>query len=417
MRTQSRPAESYADLSARLDASQSIVQSAAAQALRRAEDRPNEPGAHRTGRHVERHSRADAKDAEEVADIAEDRPASWHEHVPTRFDPLQDLVLRLERIEQLLTGSNAYANLAARIEASQSLISGETGEAIRQEIHQLDGYIAYHHDQLLARVTAIVRQSPCYSSPAVDAICHANGHEIVVPTVEVSLIAHISRHAFEQLGADATAIINARVKSGAAVVDVGSNIGRHALTLAANVGPSGTMHCFEPAPHMAAALERTLRLNGFSDIGHVHREAVTDHTGQATFHRAHHGPMSSIFALPGFMTAEEIQVPATTLDCRIPPGGRVDFINIDAAGAEPNVWRGMGRIIADNPQLEIALEWSCSHFQRSGGDPAQFMQDIRAAGFKPYLVDSRPKRPLMQSLGDEAGALEGATLLLTRGDL
>lgn len=124
-----------------------------------------------------------------------------------------------------------------------------------------------------------------------------------------------------------------------------------------------------------------------------------------------------MFSLPDFMTAEEIQAPAATLDERIPPGSRVDFIKIDAEGAEPNVWRGMSRIVAENPQLEIVLEWPSSHFQRSGRDPAAFMHDIRSCGFKPYLINVRSDHELTQPLSKNVSALEGENLFSTRKDL
>jgi FkbM family methyltransferase len=256
-----------------------------------------------------------------------------------------------------------------------------------------------------------------YSSKDLDAILRCGDFDIIIPTEEAGLLCYIARHGFENMEPDVRAVIKARVRQGDAAVDVGANIGLHALTLASIVGPSGSLTCFEPAPHIALALERSLRLNGFGDRAAVHRAAVADRSGQIRFHRAHHASVSSLFPLTDAMTAEEIQVPVTTLDDAFPMGSRVDFIKMDVEGAEPNIWRGMSRIVSENPELEIVLEWSSSHFRRSGWDPAAFMGEIGAAGFKPHLIIGRKGAQLTRPLSEDAGTLEGANLLLTRKDL
>lgn len=342
-------------------------------------------------------------------------------------DAYCDLLAQLERIEasQALLGETIGKVADRFVEPAGTSIIKEmvdrqlavTEDAIRKEVDRLDGYLIYHLDRLLTYLNDQAKPRVCYASATVDAIWRTKEFDIVVPTVESGLLAYISRHGFENIEADVLAVIKAHVRPGSTAVDVGSNVGIHALTLAAVVGPSGSVTCFEPTPHIATALERTLRLNGFSDRAHVHREAVTDKPGHVTFYRAHHGPMSSIFSLPDFMAAEEIQVPATTLDERIPHGSRVDFVKIDVEGAEPNVWRGMRRIVAENSQLQIVLEWSSSHFQRSGCDPVEFMHDIRSSGFKPYLIDVHSDHDLMQPLSQDVTALEGRNLFLTREEV
>ena len=100
-------------------------------------------------------------------------------------------------------------------------------------------------------------------------------------------------------------MIKAHVQPGAVAIDVGANIGVHALTLAAAVGPLGTVACFEPIPHIAAALGRTLRLNGFGDRAKVllrggHRQ---DRSGYR-FIVPMMGQRVRYFRCPIYMTAE-----------------------------------------------------------------------------------------------------------------
>jgi hypothetical protein len=88
-------------------------------------------------------------------------------------------------------------------------------------------------------------------------------------------------------------------------------------------------------------------------------------------------------------------------------------VKMDVEGAEPRAWRGMERVIADNPGIEIVLEWSASHFRRSGEDPNAFMAAIQAVGFNAFLVDGGEGPGPLAPVGDPA-ALEGTNLLLTR---
>jgi FkbM family methyltransferase len=197
------------------------------------------------------------------------------------------------------------------------------------------------------------------------------------------------------------------------VVDAGANIGIHSIIMSLAVGSKGRVVCFEPLPHLANALKRTLHLNGFGDRVSVQQSALSDATGEATFYRAAHGPMSSLYALPDGVEAEPILVHMSTLDEYFAPGSRVDFVKMDVEGAEPRVWRGMQRILKENADIEVVLEWSSSHFKRSGEDPSAFMAEIQAAGFSPFVIsDDGPAEHLIPL--DSAEVVEGINLLLTR---
>ena len=206
------------------------------------------------------------------------------------------------------------------------------------------------------------------------------------------------------------------MRPGAVAVDVGANVGVHALAMAAAVGTEGRVLCFEPLPHLAAALARTLRLNNFVDRAQVEQVALTDVPGETTFHRAAHSPLSSLYALPDATGTTALLVRTSTLDACVPPGGRVDFMKIDVEGAEPLVWRGMRRVLSDNDRIEIVLEWSASHFRRSGEDPVAFLAMIREAGFSAYKIEDADPPGRLVPLSDQIESLEAANVFLTRRD-
>lgn len=124
--------------------------------------------------------------------------------------------------------------------------------------------------------------------------------------------------------------------------------------------------------------------------------------------------MSSLYSLPDGLGADAIIVRTTTLDECFAPGERVDLVKMDVEGAEPRVWRGMQRVLRENADIEIILEWSSSHFRRAGEDPVAFMAEIRAAGFRPFVISDDGPASHLAPLRDGVDALEASNLLLTR---
>jgi hypothetical protein len=144
----------------------------------------------------------------------------------------------------------------------------------------------------------------------------------------------------------------------------------------------------------------------------VVQAALAEGPGQVEVHAAAHSPSSNIVAPQGVETTP-LTVSRTSLDTHIPAGGRVDFVGMDIEGAEPLAWAGMARVVAENPQLVIALEWSASHFARSGHSPTALMTSIQAAGFSPWLRDEAPDTPTLFDPLD-ASNRDAGNLLLRR---
>jgi FkbM family methyltransferase len=318
---------------------------------------------------------------------------------------------KLDRHEPLL-GALLERPIPTPLTGIESMIARETD--------RLDGYLLHHATELRALVerwgttldeqlTAVRRESRqehAYVGAGMSLVLRTGGFDVVVPTAETALLMLILRGAFETLEPDVRAALARAVRPGATVVDAGANIGVHALPLAAAIGPAGRLVCFEPVPELAAALSRSLRINGYADRAVVHAAALAEAPGETVLHRAAHGAMSSLSKLPPREGAREIPVKLMTLDQVFPPGARVDVVKMDVEGAEPRVWRGMQRVLADNPRIAIVMEWSASHFHRAGEDAAAFLAEITQAGFNAQVIGAAPD--------GELPALEGANLLFTR---
>jgi len=233
----------------------------------------------------------------------------------------------------------------------------------------------------------------------------------LIPTAEAGLLSNVARHGVEAIEPGVRAVLQARLHPGGTAVDIGANIGVHALIMAKIVGPSGRVVCFEPQPHIASTLERTLRLNGFSERSQVICSAAADAAGEATLHSAPHSPMSLLYPIPE--KCASLTVRTIALDDHFAPGERVDLVKIDVKGAEPLVYKGMSRLVRENPGIELILKWSASHFVRSNQSPELFWDSIRNDGFKPLRIDDERPGQLV-ALQGVTTVPDAANILLTR---
>lgn len=135
-----------------------------------------------------------------------------------------------------------------------------------------------------------------------------------------------------------TAVIQACVRPGGTVVDIGANIGFYTLLLSQLVTKTGRVLAFEPMPLARERLHTNLRLNGVSNV-EVREQALAAQSGPAQFFL---GPRdhTSISSLQQIEGAEVINVVCTTLDTAVRDCRRIDFLKMDVEGAEGEVFAG-----------------------------------------------------------------------------
>lgn len=72
---------------------------------------------------------------------------------------------------------------------------------------------------------------------------------------------------------------------------------------------------------------------------------------------------------------------AVTLDSEIAVGERVDFLKIDAEGAEPFILRGAKKVLSENHNIKIIMEFSRKQVESSFGSFEDFYEEIDDLGF------------------------------------
>ncbi len=153
------------------------------------------------------------------------------------------------------------------------------------------------------------------------------------------------------------------VKPNMRVVDVGANVGYYSLLMAKAIGPKGRLVSFEANPLLAELVQANLAINGFalgSGISTVVAKAVSNFTGetQFTFFDKYKGGGTVHDIAPQAGDASNRHsVPCVKLDDALSDFGQVDFIKMDAEGAEQLILTGARRTIENSPNLKMIVEF------------------------------------------------------------
>jgi FkbM family methyltransferase len=184
-----------------------------------------------------------------------------------------------------------------------------------------------------------------------------------------------------------TRLVEAMLKPGMTVVDVGAHIGYFALLAARRVGPAGRVYAFEPAPENYELLLRNISLNGYQHIIPV-RKAVSNHEGVETFFLHPDSVAHSLQAQTFGRARARMAVDTTTLDRFFASQGwpLVHLMKLDIEGAEPEALDGMAQLLARNRGLRLILEFIPYILRRAGRDPRGFLMTLRGQGFRIQMI-------------------------------
>lgn len=151
-----------------------------------------------------------------------------------------------------------------------------------------------------------------------------------------------SRYYESNYEADNYFFLQARVKPGMHIIDIGAHLGLFSATSSKLAGDNGKIVCFEPTPGTYAILLQTLKLNHCHNVIPV-QGAVSDKEGSATFYISETAGCNSnsLIKNKAGNEAKGYEVKLFTIDgitnqYSLKPG----LIKIDAEGAELDVLRG-----------------------------------------------------------------------------
>jgi FkbM family methyltransferase len=177
------------------------------------------------------------------------------------------------------------------------------------------------------------------------------------------------------------------VRPGMTVVDVGANIGTTTELLAGLVGPQGLIFSFEPEEQNFERLLRAVsRLRNVRPV----QIAVADTTGEITLYVANDLNVDH----RTYDTGEgrrAIPRHATRLDDYFPPGTKIGFLKMDIQGFELHALRGAERILSENREIGLLLEYWPYGLLRAGVRPAELLEFLGRHRFSVQVVGKRVK--------------------------
>jgi FkbM family methyltransferase len=194
---------------------------------------------------------------------------------------------------------------------------------------------------------------------------------------------------------EVAAAIDALCTPGWVVLDIGANIGAHALRLGRRIGTAGCVYAFEPTSYAFEKLERNVALNPTLRIIPV-RAALSDRSvpAQTISYR-------SSWRTDGQRSVQSSVVDFVRLDdwCAQRGVDRIDLIKIDVDGNEYSVVTGAMKMITSSLPLFL-LEAGAWHFEDRATNPWAILEGLgyrfwNAMRRKPYnsLAEIRAELP------------------------
>jgi FkbM family methyltransferase len=145
--------------------------------------------------------------------------------------------------------------------------------------------------------------------------------------------------------------LTSSLKPGMVFVDVGANIGSHAIPAAKLVGDRGRVYAYEADPDTYAMLADNVGRNGVRNVLGEQR-AVSNRKEPMRFYVHRDSAKSSTVERAG---KGSFLVQADLLDNLIPEGVKIDILKIDVEGADLAVLQGARRIFASDCAPDVVV--------------------------------------------------------------
>jgi len=192
-------------------------------------------------------------------------------------------------------------------------------------------------------------------------------------------------------------LIQRTVRAGDVCLDIGANVGAHALVMARAAGPSGRVIAVEPHPRIYERLLQNVALNRLAHCTTV-RAALSDHDGDVDFFGFAEGAfergVSSL--LPDEQAKQKMVVRAIRgakfqKELRL---SRCDFLKIDVEGAESVVLQELSDLIAESRPF-IICEYRKQHWRKFGHSLGQVLARLKGLDYQLYYICKNITRPVI----------------------
>jgi len=195
-------------------------------------------------------------------------------------------------------------------------------------------------------------------------------------------------------------LLKATLSAGDVVVDAGANIGIYSQFFSRCVGPTGVVHSFEPSPENFRRLRSAARK--FSNIC-LCQVAVGERSERSKLYVSNELNVDHRVYVPEGDSRRAIDIDIVALDDYFQPGQRVDLIKMDIQGYELQALRGASRVLVDNPDAKLLLEFWPYGLKQAGANWPELVQalknntrylfEVTNHGLVPFRSDSVTEDP------------------------
>ena len=193
---------------------------------------------------------------------------------------------------------------------------------------------------------------------------------------------------------DIVAVLQAIVKPGDRVIDVGGHIGFLTCHLARIVGEGGVVYSFEPDPNALARLREAVLVNQLDQVC-IMPIATGEVRGEIEFQAYRDLGFSTAVIRPGEANFTLLKVKSVPLDDLVAEGqveGPITFVKMDVEGYECSVLDGM-RAILDNDRPFVLTEVNPRMLAAAGKSTRQLFARFTERDYRVYAI--RPPRGVL----------------------
>lgn len=210
-----------------------------------------------------------------------------------------------------------------------------------------------------------------------------------------------------------TRLVSSLLRQGDVFVDVGANVGYFTLIASDAVGKTGKVFAFEPEPNNFALLRKNAEVNHCANAV-CEQKAITNANQPiklylSSFNYGDHRIFQS-HDDEGYNRGQErpsTEAEGVTLDSYFPSGTRIDFIKMDVQGAEYFALQGMERVLRDNADVVLLIEFWPHGLREAGVEPSAFLDKLSGLRLLPYKIAEGkllpyPRNEILKTSGDDS---------------
>src|SRR5207253_233199 len=189
------------------------------------------------------------------------------------------------------------------------------------------------------------------------------------------------------------------LSEGAVAVDAGANIGIYSQFLSRCVGPTGVVHSFEPSPenfrHLQSATRKLANVR-------LSQAALGECSGRSRLYLSDKLNVDHRTYTIEEESRRTVPIDIIALDDYFKPGQRVDVIKMDIQGYELHALRGANRVLADNPDLKLLLEFWPYGLKQAGATWIELVKTLQEKNMAICQVTKHGLVPFRSELVNES---------------